>query len=93
MNPLIHLLFYTCKRATLLLEMNHKGSASFIIRLKLKAHLYFCESCTRYQKQSAFIEQTLSANQLKTKPSFNLKLSDSSKIRIQKVFEEKLKKD
>jgi hypothetical protein len=93
MDKLIHLLFYTCKQATLLLEKKHGNSISFISKLKINVHLYFCDNCMRYQKQSYLVEQTLKTYHKKEFSTSDLKLSDDAKIRIQSALNKQLKKD
>lgn len=91
MNKLLHFLFYSCKKATLLIEMSHKMPLSLINTVRLTLHLKICLHCREYKKQSLFIEGILKTPH---KDPSNLKesiLSDSSKARFQKIIDENMK--
>jgi len=64
---------------------------SFFDRIQLKIHLSICDNCTEYQKQSFLIENCMKNNIQEFLKSSGFKLSDTSKIRIQKAIEENLK--
>ena len=91
MNKLLHFLFYSCKKATLLIEMSQKMPLSLINGFKLKIHLKICDQCSEYKKQSVFIERVLKSNYKDPSELKEVKLSDSSKARFQKSLEEKMK--
>ncbi len=92
MKRLLHIIFLSCKKATLLIEMGQKQKLSFVESLKLKIHLKLCDKCAQYKKQSFLIENVLKSNHINTSNFNNVTLSDDSKARFQKALEEKMKK-
>lgn len=82
----------SCKRATLLIEQSHHQPLSFLARLQLNIHLKICEKCTRYKKQSFFIENAIKANTNSLLNLSGIKLSDPAKSRIQKEIDKNLNK-
>ena len=91
MKKLIHLIVLSCKKASLLIEKGHHQPLSFVDRIQLRMHLSICDKCTEYQKQSFLIENCMKNNIQEFLKSSGFKLSDTSKIRIQKAIEENLK--
>jgi hypothetical protein len=75
-----------CKKATFLMEKGYTQPLSFREKIQLQIHLKICINCLRYRQQSRLIEHVLKNNISK------FKLSDTSKILMQKSFEESLKK-
>ena len=92
MKKILHILFLSCKKATLLIEMSQKQPLSFVEGVRLKMHLKLCDKCAQYKKQSFLIENVLKSNHINTSNFNNFTLSDDSKARFQKALEEKLKK-
>lgn len=92
MEKILHILFFSCKKATLLIEMSQKQKLSLIESLRLKMHLKMCEKCTQYKKQSFLIENVLKSNHINTSSLNDFTLSDDSKARFQKALDEKMKK-
>jgi hypothetical protein len=91
MNKQLQVIFLSCKKATLLIEMSQNKPLSIRKKIQLSAHLRLCERCNRYQKQSLLIEGMLKVNHNVQLNAGKLKLSDDSKTRLKKVIEEKLK--
>lgn len=56
---LLHKMLLTCKEATFLVEKREAGKISFREKIQLKAHLWICNACKNYEKQSKIIEKML----------------------------------
>lgn len=52
-----HYIWYSCQRATELIEKKHITELSAIESVKLKLHLGICGACTKYSRQSELIEK------------------------------------
>jgi NMD protein affecting ribosome stability and mRNA decay len=87
----LQIIFLSCQKATLLIEMSHEKPLSFSKKIQLKVHLSLCDRCNRYQKQSLLIETILKSNYKAPLKTNGLKLSDASKTRLKKVIEENMK--
>ena len=83
----MNLIMLSCKKATFLIEKSHDTPLSFIGKLQLSMHLKICDKCSRYQKQSLLIKKVLKSNHKNFSNPSNFKLSESSKIRIQRAVE------
>ncbi len=84
-KDLLHTLILTCKEATLLIEKREAGKISFVERIRLKAHLWICDACKIYEKQSKIIEGVL---EKVTKKKVGVKLDETVKQKIiQKIKE------
>lgn len=53
----MHILFLSCFKATELIEKRLNVKLSFKENLQLKIHLMMCSACSRYEKQSLFLEK------------------------------------
>lgn len=53
----MHILFLSCFKATELIEKRLYIKLSFKENLQLKIHLMMCSACSRYEKQSLFLEK------------------------------------
>lgn len=82
----------SCKKATFLIEKGNSKPLSFMDKLQLTMHLKMCSKCADYQKQSVLIERILKSNHINASNPSNFKLSDISKLRIQSVLDDNLKK-
>lgn len=82
----------SCKKATFLIEKGNSKPLSFMDKLQLSMHLKMCSKCADYQKQSVLIERILKSNHVNASNPSNFKLSDTSKLRIQSVLDDNLKK-
>lgn len=91
MKKLMNIIVLSCRKATFLIEKGHNDPLSLFDKLQLSMHLKICEKCSAYQKQSLFIENLLKTHHTNLSNPSNFKLSDTSKIRIQKVLEGNLK--
>lgn len=60
MKKIMHILFLSCLKATELIEKKFHFKLSLRERLQLKTHKMMCEACTKYEKQSAMLEQGIS---------------------------------
>jgi hypothetical protein len=81
----------SCRKATFLIEKGNSKPLSWMDKLQLTMHLKMCSKCADYQKQSVFIENVLKSNHVNISNSSNFKLSDNSKLRIQKAMDGNLK--
>ncbi len=81
----------SCKKATYLIEKGNSKPLSFMDKLQLAMHLKMCSKCADYKKQSVLIENVLKSNHLKISNPSEFKLSDTSKLRIQKAMDGNLK--
>lgn len=63
MKKLMHLLFLSCLKASELIEKKIHFSLSVTEKIQLKFHKVMCDACTRYEKQSIFLERSISACQ------------------------------
>ncbi len=63
MKKVMHKLFLSCVRATELIEKKLHFRLSTKERLQLKMHKMMCDACSRYEKQSIFIEKGISLSQ------------------------------
>lgn len=60
MKRLKRIMFISCLRATELIEKKLHFRISAKEKIQLNLHKMMCEACTRYEKQSAFIEKGIS---------------------------------
>lgn len=58
-NNIIHKIVFTCKEATLLLELQDNEFKNPIQKLRLKIHLKICKACHAYQKKRLIIDRLL----------------------------------
>ena len=84
MKHIMHILMLSCLKATELIEKRFHVKLSFKERLQLRMHLMMCEKCTRYQKQSAFLEKSI--ENLSTTHSHSANI-DELKLKITKKIE------
>jgi len=56
MKKIMHILFLSCLKASELIEKDLHLRLAFRERLQLKLHKMMCNTCNRYSKQSALIE-------------------------------------
>ena len=91
MTKHLQIIFLSCKKATLLIEMSQNRRLSIREKIQLKVHVKMCERCKAYQKQSFFIETMLKANYKMHSNTSDIKLPEASKIKLKKVIEEKMK--
>lgn len=91
MKKLMNIIVLSCRKATFLIEKSHNEPLSFLDKVQLSMHLRICDKCAGYQKQSLLIEKVLKANHQNLSNPSNFKLSDTSKIRIQKVVDDNFK--
>ena len=87
----MQILMLSCKKATFLIEKGNSKPLSFMDKLQLAVHLKMCSKCADYKKQSVLIENVLKSNHINISNPSNFKLSDTSKLRIQKAMNGDLK--
>ena len=57
----MHILFLSCLKATELIEKKLHFKLSATEKLQLRMHKSMCDACTRYEKQSIFLDKGLSS--------------------------------
>ena len=62
MKKIMHILFLSCLRATELIEKKLHFKLSVKEKLQLEMHKMMCDACSRYEKQSVFLEKGISLN-------------------------------
>lgn len=75
----MHVLFLSCLKATELIEKKIHFRLTFSEKIQLKMHKSMCDACTKYEKQSLFIEKGIASFQKPGKIEMDL---DSLKKRI-----------
>jgi len=85
MKHIMHILMLSCLKATELIEKRFHVKLSFKERLQLRMHLMMCEKCTRYEKQSAFLEKGI---QNLANTHFHTENLDELKLKITKKLED-----
>jgi hypothetical protein len=63
MKKLKNILFLSCKKASELIEKKIHFRLSFLEEIRLKIHKSMCDACTKYEKQSTFLEKAISSGQ------------------------------
>lgn len=64
----MHFLFLSCLKASELIEKKIHFGISVKEGIQLKFHKMMCDACTRYEKQSIFLEKGISASQESEQP-------------------------
>lgn len=76
-------LFLSCLKATELMEKRFHFKLSFTEKMQLKAHKMMCDACTRYEKQSEFLEKGIQAYHEKLEEEENLdKLKEQINLKL-----------
>ena len=57
----MHKLFLSCLKATEIIEKGLNFKLSWREKLQLKAHKMMCDACSRYEKQSLFLDSAIKA--------------------------------
>lgn len=70
MKKVMHWMFLSCLKATELIEKKLIFQLTMLERLQLFMHKAMCDACTRYEKQSSFIDKII-ASQPPDTPSDN----------------------
>ena len=83
MKKISYILFLSCLKATELIEKKLHFHLSAKERLQLKMHKMMCTACTRYEKQSTFLEKGISLN-----PGEDYSPEDIKKLKL--IISEKL---
>ncbi len=55
----MHILFLSCLKATEIIEKGLHFKLSWKEKLQLKAHKMMCDACSRYEKQSLFLDRAI----------------------------------
>ena len=72
LNKWIHLLILPCSKATMLIERETAGELSFVKRIRLSLHLYFCKWCRAYYRKVKQLDRILRNKRKEyTKESFH----------------------
>lgn len=78
-KKIMHVLFLSCLKATELIEKKIHFRLTFSEKIQLKMHKSMCDACTKYERQSLFIEKGIASFQKPGKIEMDL---DSLKKRI-----------
>jgi hypothetical protein len=62
MKRIMNILFLSCLKASALIEKKLHFSLTFQERMQLRMHKMMCEACTRYEKQSVFLEHGMGSH-------------------------------
>ena len=73
MKKLSKILFISCLKASELIEKKIELKLNFIEKIQLKMHKMVCEACTRYEKQSLYIDKSFKSLAGKTEINTDLK--------------------
>ncbi len=57
----MHTLFLSCLKATEIIEKGLNFKLSWREKLQLKVHKMMCDACSRYEKQSLFLDNAIRA--------------------------------
>jgi hypothetical protein len=60
-KKIMHKLFLSCLKATEIIEKGLNFKLSWKEKLQLKAHKMMCDACSRYEKQSLFLDNAVKA--------------------------------
>ncbi len=55
----MHILFLSCLKATGIIEKGLHFKLSWKEKLQLKTHKMMCDACSRYEKQSLFLDKAI----------------------------------
>ncbi|MBW6490812.1 MAG: hypothetical protein K0B15_06400 [Lentimicrobium sp.] len=86
MKKLLNILFLSCFKATELIEKKLHFKLSAHEKIQLKVHKMMCDACSRYEKQSIFLEKGIAT----------LPKKDSIKVDMEQLkhrIADKLEKD
>ncbi len=73
-KQIMHFLFLSCLKATELIEKKMHFKLTFSEKLQLKMHKSMCEACTRYEKQSYFLEKGIASGHKPHNPEADIDL-------------------
>jgi hypothetical protein len=62
-KKVMHFMFLSCLKATVLIEKKIHFRLSFSEKLQLKMHKSMCDACSKYEKQSLIIEKGIASFQ------------------------------
>ena len=89
MKKLMHVLFLSCVKATELIEKKIHFRLTLKQKIQLRAHKTICHACSRYEKQSVFIDKAM-----KHAAESNADTVDVSELKKETLAKiEKLKQD
>jgi hypothetical protein len=60
MSRVFHFLFYSCEKASFLIEKQLESELGFFENMRLRVHLFMCEDCLLYKSQSKLINKIIS---------------------------------
>jgi hypothetical protein len=85
-------IIYNCRKATYLADKKMNGRISFKESIELRIHLFGCDACKLYVKQSGKINEMINA--LLTPPAAaNVRLDDDFKSRMQATINDELNRN
>lgn len=77
----------SCKQATHLSELKNEGKLNFWQKISLRMHLFTCNSCRKFIKQSQLLAQQLKSLGKKMHQHPKFELSPDSKERLQQQID------
>lgn len=89
MKRIMNILFLSCLKASALIEKKLHFSLTFQERLQLRMHKMMCEACTRYEKQSVFLEHGIASHHKPGKDQGDL--DQLKAIIVKKLAEQNIK--
>jgi hypothetical protein len=84
MKKIMNMLFLSCLKASELIEKKIHFKLSFKEKIQLSVHKSMCDACTRYEKQSIFLEKGISSSKEASTPEADLE-------ELKKIINAKLK--
>jgi hypothetical protein len=72
MKKIMNIFFLSCLKASELIEKKIHFKLSITENIRLKIHKSMCDACTRYEKQSIFLEKNISLSQKESTPETDL---------------------
>jgi hypothetical protein len=82
-------LMLTCKQASQIISQSLDNPLSRSVRLKLKFHLFICNTCTRFNQQLHLIKTAVKLMKLETENDDTIQLTVEAKTRINQAIDSK----
>lgn len=92
LKRLMDRMFFTCKRASYLVEKDKMDRLPFWQRMRYGVHLHYCKACMEFKRQSDKLDDILSyiLHGDRREKKFQ-KMDEASKAAMRKRLEEKIK--
>ena len=86
MKKIKNILFFSCIRASELIEKKQHFKISLVEKLRLNIHKMMCDACSLYEKQTSFIEKGIELHQSKLMAETDM---EELKQRIKNLLKDK----